>query len=126
MPVRNTWRVGRHLIMDDIDGRVRYDDAIGWTWDGLLTRKSGRREEFFRHPQDFVKAPPPEPPPVDVRLAPATSATSVIDVDVVRGVLLPKGAAAHLFSSTEYGIGTMQIATGSADAVASGDAFLVR
>ena len=124
MPLRNRWAVNRHLVIDDIDGKARYDNEIAKSWDGLLTRTRGRAGDFAQHPQDFVRVPPPEAPLRDVRSPEPASALAVLDVDVVRGVLLPRGAAQHLFSNTEYGIGTMIVGSGSAQSDPA--AFVVR
>lgn len=126
MPTRNRWRVGDYLVIDDIDGRARYASEVRESYDGLLIDARKRWEELVPHPQDELRVAPEELPPSLVRAPAPTSATQAIDVDSVLGVLLPKGAAQHLFSNTEQGIESMQVSEGSAGAGASAAAFVVR
>ena len=124
MPIRHRWAIGDHLLVDDIDGKVRYASEVRETWNGLLTRARGRDGDMVQNPQDFVRAPPPEAAPWDIRTAEPTSATAVLDVDIVRGVILPKGAAQHLYSNSGFGIGEMEVSSGSAESIPQ--AFVVR
>ena len=38
-PIRNRWRKGRWLVVDDISGRVLYSDQVARQWDGLIVAK---------------------------------------------------------------------------------------
>lgn len=62
--IRNRWRPGRHLVVSDESGLVRYDDETVKLWDGRIVLKSEYEE---RHPQEFVKAGRDPKPLKDVR-----------------------------------------------------------
>jgi hypothetical protein len=107
MAVRNGWRVGRHLVVDDITGLPHYDDEMVKVWDGSIRHK---KHFETRQPQEFVKGKNDPYPVKDAR--PDTT----LDVPAnFAGVLVPNttvpvptGPASHLF---DPGIGTMIVGT---------------
>ena len=105
MAVRNGWRVGRHLVVDDESGLTYYDDEVRKVWDGSIRHKS---QFETRHPQEFVKAKKDPFPLKEVR-PDVTMETPANFVGVFvenTTVPVPSGPASHLF---DPGVGTMRI-----------------
>ena len=123
---RNRWRVGRHLVRDDLSGVVYYDDEMVKRWDNVTMVRDGNEDEIRQHPQLYVRAKRDPYPLTDVRPQSISTAAAFIDIDQVAGVTLPKGPAQHLYKTSQMGIGTMIITGGSADAKTCAKSFLVR
>ena len=107
MAVRNGWRSGRHLVVDDESGKVLWDDQVRKRWDGALVESS---QYETRHPQEFVKAKQDPYPLKDTRPDSATE-TPANFVGIFVGqtsVPVPTGPASHLF---DPGIGEMIVGT---------------
>lgn len=121
MPIRNGWRPGHYLMVDDESGRVYWDDEVVRKWDGLFFRLAGNEDEIARHPQEFIRAKKDPKPLKHVRPLAPTSAASFVDIDQVAdtGITLPTGAAQHLFQT--HGIGVMIVGGGN-----SAERFIVR
>lgn len=51
--MRNTWKGGDHLVVDDISGFTHYRSEMAYDWDGSLRH---RNNLDGRHPQLDVKA----------------------------------------------------------------------
>ena len=71
--VRNDWRLGDHLIVDDESGLVHYASDTVKLWDGSIRHKDSFET---RQPQEFVRAPKESPPPKDIRPETTTSAAA--------------------------------------------------
>jgi hypothetical protein len=104
MPVRNTHRVGDHLIVDEESGHVVYRSQVLKIWDG-----SYRRLKSFetRQPQEFVRAKRDPKSLSDVR-PDARSPSSGLMSDTVgdTSIATPVGAAHHIYDTA---IGDMEI-----------------
>lgn len=105
MPIRNSWKSGDWLIIDEESGVTRYASEVRKDFRGLYVTKTYADDE---QPQDFIKAlDDPRPVPysnqpdrdwdICVMLPPSIGETHVPT---------PKGPADHLFV---YGIGEMII-----------------
>lgn len=107
MAIRNTHRVGRHLVRDDESGAVYYDDEMVKRWDGLMVHKS---QYEGRHPQEFVRAKNDPKALIDVRRdTPWPSPTNAQAVYIgTTNVPTPNGPASHLYKP---GIGEMVVAS---------------
>lgn len=53
MPIRNTHRIGDHLMMDGESGIVHYASKMVRRWDGIMVHVTNNEP---RHPQEFVRA----------------------------------------------------------------------
>ena len=109
--VRNGWRRGSYLVVDDYSGFPEWKENIARTWDGFLVRRSGNEQELQRHPQTFVRAKPDPRPLTEVRLLTDTTAYDpALDVPVNTNVV--DGPGAHLFGifAIEAPFGGMEIA----------------
>lgn len=129
---RNGWRIGSHLVMDDLGGHTYWVEDTGETYYGQLVDRDLIGEEAREHPQLKVR-PLRDPYPIkDPRPEAAVSvAMGVLDANVVAGVVLPRGAATHLFNSNQVAIEApipMEIVADGASAMAqtSAHAFVVR
>lgn len=92
--IRNGWRSGDYLVMDDFTGMPEWRSKMAKTWDGFLVGVRGNEQEFGRHPQTFVRAKADPKPLVDVRLPDdaVTAYDAAIEWTGVTG-----GVAEHLF-----------------------------
>lgn len=108
--IRNRWKVGDYLIVDDESGHTHYASETIERWDGIIFRKRGNEDEVHQHPQLFVRAKDDPRALEDVRPQIRSSAAFFIDVDVVQGVKKPApGPADHLYLTSDDGIGNMVI-----------------
>lgn len=128
--MRNGWREGRHLVVDDYSGRVYFSDEVMRTWDGLIVKRDGNEEERTRHPQDFVRAKKDPYPASPIRTRHSTHTVDFIDTNIVGSVTKPVGAGDHLYPTRSlYNISEMRIlkdGTTRASAHVCAQAFIVR
>jgi hypothetical protein len=106
MPIRNSHRVGDHLMVDDESGYTHYASEMVERWDGAFVHHSNNET---RHPQEFVKARNDPYPLKDVRpdnFSPVIDNTFEIEVGETTVPTVINGPAAHLF---QPGIGKMII-----------------
>ena len=104
MTIRNGWRIGDHLVVDDLSGFVEWASDCVKRYDGILMLRRGNQDEVARHPQEFVKARRDPKALRDIRPEPLVDApinTIVGLIYAVNGNLVtrPNGAATHLFST---------------------------
>lgn len=104
--MRNRWRVGDHLMVDDDTGFVRYRSQLRKRWDGQWVDAKGFER---RQPQEFVQARSDPYAVSDTRIVEAV-ATACNTIGVYIGattVRVPtNNAAAHLY---DPGVGSMEI-----------------
>lgn len=105
MTIRNTHRVGSHLMMDDESGQVHYREEMRQIWDG--TWRHWKNFET-RQPQEFVIARNDPRVLRDVRPEPDVArGCSLTPITVGESsVTAPQGPAWHVF---DLGIGDMEI-----------------
>ena len=104
--IRNEWRVGDFLVVDDESGLVTYASETAKLWDGSI-----RHIDSFetRQPQEFVRAPKENAPLKDTRPEALTSAASESQPLYIgtTSILFPTASpASHIF---RRGIGWMVI-----------------
>lgn len=111
MPIRNTHRVGDHLIIDEESGHTVYRSQVTKIWNGTF-----RRHKSFeaRQPQEFVRARRDPKALTDVRPEAKFAAVNnaiCVGVDTIGETNIPvisNGPATHL-----YDVGIGEAAVGS-------------
>ena len=96
MPIRNTHRVGSHLMVDDESGLVQYRENMVKRWDGLWVRK----DQFeTRQPQEFVQARNDPRPLRHIRPETPTGQVEARQAELVgeSAVKTPIAPATHIF-----------------------------
>jgi hypothetical protein len=106
-----TFKQGSYLIRDDLSGKIVFADEIVERWDGTIMRRVGTEDEVHRHPQDFIRAKADPYPVSPMRPGGPTALVDFAGTNVVQGIVLPLGAAQHLYPASPgvNGIGRMRI-----------------
>ncbi len=99
--IRNRWRRGSYLIVDDESGHTHYSEDIVERYDGILFRRDGNEDEIRQHPQLYVRALDDPRALSDVRPQVAATAPNFVDANIVQGIRKPSGAADHLSAELE-------------------------
>ena len=112
MTIRNGWRIGDHLVVDDLSGFVEWASDCVKRYDGILMLRRGNEDEVARHPQEFVKARRDPKALRDVRPEPLVDAPTNTLTGLIYAIgpnlfTRPRGAATHLFEAAVSGIGTI-------------------
>lgn len=105
--IRNTHKIGDHLMVDDESGIVHYASEMVQIWDGSWRHKSNWEP---RHPQEFVKAKKDPYPIKNVRPDATYPVPQNVLPEFIGNTSIPfptTGPAAHLFGGG--GIGNMRI-----------------
>lgn len=106
MAIRNTHRVGDHLMVDDESGYTHYASEMVERWDGAFVHHTNNET---RHPQEFVRARNDPRPLKNVRpdgFSRVIDNTFELEVGETTVSTKLNGPAAHLF---QQGIGKLVI-----------------
>ena len=107
--IRNGWKRGDYLMVDDISGFTEWRSNMVRRYDGIMMKRSGNQDEIGRHPQEFVRAKPDPRPLTEIRLLTDTTAYDPA-LDVPENTI-SSGAASHLYNfRIEEPSGGMEIA----------------